>query len=364
MRHAILIAFLAATFCGPAAHAWSNKEHIQLTRIAALRLVNDPATPDDMKQWLRAAMPGMTDMAAEREYFLTARVGRYPNGAQGLSWWATVPDLDVATGRGGPQERKVEPFGVSERPLHFIDAEFFNPDESKRVYSHDLSTKPTLADFPRDMSDPRYVRAGMLPFRVEQCYGELVKNLKAGRLVPKPGQFPRDEHAAKWAGYLAHYLEDNTQPQHATIDYRSATYFRNKGRAPDIHANMEYTLVDDEFDDFMPVRQQLWANFAKALEEVKDPVKSDDLWVATLEVSLTSYDALPLIGQAALAAYGGDTAPDKFDAEKFAGFKGKYLGREMTLSEMKAHQLAWAVKRVERVWLAAWKEAAEQQARN
>jgi hypothetical protein len=357
MRLAIALALLVTILGAPAANAWSNKEHILLTRIAALRLVNEPSTPPEMARWLRDAMPGMTHMADEREYFLTARVGRFPNGARGLSWWAVMPDLDVAVDRPGERAKKIEPFGIPERPLHFIDAEFFNRDESQRVYSHDLSTKPTLADFPRDMSDPRYERAGMLPFRVEQCYAELVKQLKAGRLVPTPGQFPRDEHAARWAGYLAHYLEDNTQPQHATVDYKSATYFRNKNRAPDVHANMEYTLVDDEFDDFMPVRERLWDHFANALDAVEDPVKSDDLWVATIEVSLASYDALPLIGHAALAAYGGDTAPDRFDAEKFAGFKGTYMGREMTLSEMKAHQLAWAVKRVERVWLAAWKEA-------
>ena len=40
----------------PAA-AWSNKEHIQLTRIAASRLIADPATPEPMRQWLKAAVP-------------------------------------------------------------------------------------------------------------------------------------------------------------------------------------------------------------------------------------------------------------------------------------------------------------------
>ena len=358
MRRAVCIVVLVvALLCCPAAHAWSNKEHIQLTRIAAMRLVNDPTTPPEMKAWLREVMPGMTDMAGERHYFMTARVGYYPHGAQGLSFWAAAPDLDVATSRGGPQERKVKPFGVGERLLHFIDLEFFNPEEAKRVYARDLSTKPRLADVPRDMNDPRYQRAGMLPFRVEQCYQELVKNLRAGRLADRPGQFPRDEHAAKWAGYLAHYLQDNTQPQHATIDYKSASYFRNKRTAPNVHANMEYTLVDDEHHDYTAVRERMWEQFVKALDEVKDPVRSDDLWTATLEVSLASYDALPMIGEAAVAAYGSDADPGEFDADKFANFKGKYLGREMTLSEMKAHQLAWAVKRVERVWLQAWKEA-------
>ena len=83
------------------------------------------------------------------------------------------------------------------------------------------------------MKDPRYQQAGMLPFRVEECYGKLVEQIRAGRLSDKPGQFPRDEHAAKWAGYLAHYVADNTQPQHATIDYKSQTYFADKRNAPE-----------------------------------------------------------------------------------------------------------------------------------
>jgi hypothetical protein len=348
-----VVAVLALTF---PASGWSNKEHLQLTRIAALRLVNAPDTPADMKAWLREAMPDLSDMESEKQFFLTARVGPYPVGARGLGFWACVPDLDVATAKPG-REDKIEPFGAPERLMHYIDIEFFNPDEAKRVYADDLSTKPTVDDVPRDYKDPRWQRAGYLPFRVEQCYGELVKQLKAGRLASKPGQFPRDEHAMKWSGFLAHYVEDNTQPQHATIDFQSKTYFKNKRGAPNVHADMEYGLVDGEKDDYMPVRAQLWSDFVKALGEVKDPVQTDDLFRATVEVSLISYDALPMIGRAAVAAYGSDREPGEFDAAKFASFKGKYLGREMTVSEMKAHQLAWAVKRVERVWVRAWKEA-------
>jgi hypothetical protein len=338
------------------AFAWSNKEHIQLTRLAALELVNAPDTPDAMKAWLRDAMPGLADMAAEKHYFLTARVGPYPISGQGLSFWATVPDMDVATAKPG-REEKIEPFGAGERLMHYIDIEFFNPDESKRDYVDDLSTKPKASDVPHDLKDPRWIRAGFLPFRVEQCYAKLVEQLKANRLVSKPGQYPRDEHATKWAAFLAHYAEDNTQPQHATIDFQSKTYFKNKRKSPNVHADVEYRLVDDDKDDYMPVREQLWNDFEKALSEVKDPIEENDPFKATVEVSLISYDALPMIGHAALAAYGSDTEPGEFDAAKFAGFKGKYLDKEMTVSEMKAHQLAWAVKRVERLWLRAWKEA-------
>lgn len=92
-------------FCAPAlllilaflprpAAAWSNKEHLQLTRIAALRLVNAPDTPPEMKRWLRDVMPDITDMEVEKAFFLNARVGIYPIGARGLGFWATVPDLD------------------------------------------------------------------------------------------------------------------------------------------------------------------------------------------------------------------------------------------------------------------------------
>ena len=73
-------ALCAAAVCGlgpaPAARGWGTKEHILLTRLAAIRLVNDPQTPPEMKAWLRDAMPGIgPDVASQREYALSARVG-------------------------------------------------------------------------------------------------------------------------------------------------------------------------------------------------------------------------------------------------------------------------------------------------
>src|SRR5687767_3917814 len=99
LRPFAAIVVLLLFFTSPSL-AWSNKEHIQLTRLAALRLIESPDTPAEMKAWLRAAQPDLRDMAAERDYFLHARVGKYPTGAQGIAFWATVPDLDVATARG------------------------------------------------------------------------------------------------------------------------------------------------------------------------------------------------------------------------------------------------------------------------
>lgn len=343
--------------------AWSNKEHIQLTRMAAARLIAHPQTPEAMKQWLKQACPGLLSLQQEQEYFLKQRVGLIPRGVEGLPYWAVVPDMIAMSSGSGEREKKVEPFGVGERVLHYVDLEYFNPAEARRKYRHDLSNRPRIDDIPLVMTDPRWQSAGMLPFRVEHCYQQLVKAIRSGTLVDKPGQFPRDEHATKWAGYLAHYVEDNTQPQHATEDYKSRSYFADGRRAPNIHWDMEGRLMDDENNDYMELRKEFWAAFIRAADELIDPIDTLDLKRATLEVSLASYEALPLVGLAAMKAYAQGGTPEKpdgpigkFDPDAFFRFKGTFQGREMTLLEMKARQMAWGMKRVETLWLRAWNE--------
>ena len=360
----LTLIFLASIFSiTSSAKAWGTKEHIQLTRIAAQRLIDDPQTPPAMRQWLRDALPERLDMEAERQFFMLQRQGIVPRGVDGLPFWSVIPDTTVLM--EGRDEKKVAPFGVSERLLHYIDVELFLTGDQKREYRHDLSGKPAAADIPRDMKDPRYVQAGMLPFRVEDCYRKLVQHIRDGKLTDRPGQFPRDEHAAKWAGYLAHYLQDNTQPHHATLDYKSAAYFAEKRKAPNVHAMMEYMMADDDKADNMALREEYWSAFVKALDEVEDPIEIKDPWQATVEVSLISYDALPLIGTAAMkAAKQGGTpqnpqgpASGDFDIAAFFHHRGAYRGKDMSVLEMKAQQQAWAVKRTQRMWLAAWNEA-------
>ena len=342
--------------------AWGTKEHVQLTRLAASRLIADPATPPEMKNWLERNVPGPRDMAAEREYLLHKRVGIIPRAADGLPYWAVMPDLMINI----EPNQKVAPYGVPERLLHYVDLEFFIPDETKRDYRHDLSAKPKLADVSRDMKDKRYERAGMLPFRLEECYRKLVEQFRAARLDDKPGQFPRDEHAVKWAGYLAHYVQDNTQPQHASIDYKSQQYFADKRNAPNVHSEMEWRMVDDEHDDFQPLREAYWSQLEAQLQSAEAPDVSGDVWQGSVETSLAAYDALPLIGLAAMHAAGQGGTPEKpqgaagkFDTVKFFQFKGSFRGREMTVSEMKAMQQALAVNRTAALWRRAWDEAAE-----
>ena len=168
----------------PCASAWSAKEHMLLTRVAAERLSADPATPAELRRWLADACPDQLDLPHERAFLLSKRVGLVPRDADGVTFWSTVPDLEAAANTAPGQE--VQPFNVNERLLHYIDIEFFVPDESKRRYADDLSGKPSLADFPRDMRDARYARAGMLPFRVEQCYQNLVRTFARAGSTTSP----------------------------------------------------------------------------------------------------------------------------------------------------------------------------------
>ena len=342
--------------------AWSNKEHIQLTRLAIERLVADPSTPPAMAAWLKSAGGSLLNADGERDYFLHQRVGLIPRAVDGIPYWATMPDMAALTDQS---YKTIEPFGVGERLLHYIDLEHFMPESKDRFYKNDLSHKPRFEDVPRDLKDPRWKAAGFLPWRVEDCYKKLVAALRAGKLTDASGQYPRDDHAGKWAGYLAHYLEDNTQPQHATADYKSRFYFAGPAsKSPNVHWDTEGRLMDDEFNDYMNLREEYWPMLVKMLEAEKDPIESNDPWVATMQVSLISYDALPLIGGAAMAGYkvgGTPEAPQgaagTFNADSFFHFKGKYLGREMTFLEMKAFQHAWAAKRVMRLYRQAWDEA-------
>ena len=152
------------------------------------------------------------------------------------------------------------------------------------------------------MSDEGFIQAGMLPFRIEQCYNELVKSIHENRLNARTLEEQEGKTAIYWAAYLAHYLGDNTQPEHASIDYKNQSYFANKTRSPNVHAEVEYRMCDDEKEDYMDLRKEFWPVFVKQIDAFKDPVKSKDLFQSCLEISMQSYEAMPLIGVAAMCA--------------------------------------------------------------
>lgn len=372
----LLVAILAISASAGPARGWSFKEHILLTRLAVQRLLADPTVPPQMKAWLREASPNAGDLESARIFLLETHIGPEPQGLERLDYWTIFPDL----ARKVDGDKPVAPFGVPEAPMHFIDLELLMPGDDVKQFKQDLSNKPKLEDLPRDWRDPRLVQAGYLPWRIEQIYAQLVTAIGENRLMPG-GEHDRD-NALVLAGHLAHYLADNTQPQHATIDFRSRAYFAIPQRAPDVHGMLEYGMVDWEGRPYPELRQELWdqllselacADRQRALDGVLGDRGRIDPWSSTVRVSMASYDALGLIGEAAQAAVGqkvkdGDPsqpidAPareaDQFDMEAFFRQRGTVSGSEMSLLEVKARQLSLAVLRIEAMLKQAWAEADE-----
>ena len=98
------------------AHAWGGKEHVQLTRIAAQRLLADAQTPPAMKAWLADIVPHKLDEAGERDYLLHAKVQTDLNRAGGgVLYWVMVPDEHL---RSEPQRCGLPFLGFALPPAH------------------------------------------------------------------------------------------------------------------------------------------------------------------------------------------------------------------------------------------------------
>jgi len=398
----VAAAFILAGLLNPSrAGAWGHQGHILITRLACLGIIDDPKSPPELVAFLRANMPSSIDDC--RQLALHDTIGLDPpeKYLHGLDGWCTWPDRI----RGTPQGSQiVPPYGVADGVLHYVDLEVFS---ASPTFRDDLSHKPRPGDIPRDISDPRWKLAGLVPFRVEECFDRLTQALAN----------PADaDEAARWAGLLAHYSEDSTQPHHTTVDYRSIYYLA--GRVPGVpaaasqpanaaivaprvassinpHGDMEFELfVNDTTRE--PYRQQYWTSLTRDLaaaatqpitpdsleaavppartQPAPDPSRSAlttpldpfadvltlpatarriDPFAVDIDVVLDSYDYLPLIGHAAQAAYATGT----FNPDAFFPFTGPIHGRTLSIVQLIALQNAKAVVELEAYYRAAWAES-------
>ncbi len=351
------------------ANAWSHQGHILMTRLACLHIINDPAAPAGLKAFLQNHMK--FDLDSCRRLATEETVGFDPQNYQtGLDNWCTMPDRikhqDTA--------QRVDPFDAPEAKMHYIDLEYFGPSP---VYKDDLSNKPKLADVPNDPKDFRYRLAGYAPLRIADVFNKLAA-------AWGPGEKPADEDAAlKWAGYLAHYVEDSTQPHHATIDFKSLSYLAghvkgvNKllhhlddgkdvfeyriqhGYKIDPHGAIEYQLFENADEPRKTMREKFWKQLIQQIDILSktppslEPAAKFDPFTFALESFLDSYDNLPLLGHAAQAGYANDT----FDVVAFFNAHGIVRGRQMSTLDMLAIQNAKAVLAVEKIYHQAWQQA-------
>jgi hypothetical protein len=373
MRRSSIVWF-CLIFCGfsRVSFGWSHQGHILLTRLAALRIINDPTAPQGLRDFLRQNMPHTLD---ECKSLATVEVvggnlDDEPQYTSGLDGWATMPDRIQQTPEG---KQPIAPYGLPESQMHFMDMEYFS---QKAVYKDDLSNKPDIATIPHDVNDPRWKRSGFVPFRVEEMYHKLAEAIGPGDTIAHP------DDALHAAGYLAHYTEDSTQPHHSTIDYKSVSYLVGhlKGlpgattqpgtttlagmrlpRGVNPHGDIEYQLFEDAQPPRDELRKEFWTDLlaetdAQAAQRAAAPViavASFDPFRWDLQTLSDSYDNLPLVGRAAQAAYASGT----FDPKAFFTFSGQTHGHQMTIIQLIAHQNAEAVLNVEMVYRLAWEAA-------
>lgn len=356
MRRLPQVGALLILMLAQASFAWSPKEYATLTRLAAVDLLLDPRTPPAMRLWLEEALGPDWVPPRVAQAYLQDRVGPLGAGLTGLAHWSVVPDLVAASDEG--RLANVEPFGVPERSLHYLELERLNASPAHRSFLPDLSNKPVFRQIPRERYDTRYADAGMLPFRAQQSYQFMVDAIVAGRLVDKPGQYPRDDHAARWAGYLAHYVADSWEPQHATVDYRLAWFFRDMSAVPDVQIAFEGGLCDNPDDDAPELRKQYWETLVAARERVAQsgvPFPSRDVWEMSVQGLLYGYDFLPLIGQAAVIAC--DPEKQTIRLNRFYQYRAAVGDRQLSVLQAKAELQAMASQQIAQAWLRAWEDA-------
>jgi hypothetical protein len=370
-RHAARVFFLTTilTVCGLCG-AWAHQGHILLTRLAALRIIDDPKAPAGLRDFLKANMDHTLadcQALAETEY-VGPNPQDLPDFDTALDKWCTMPDRMKAPPEG---LKKIEPYGMPETYMHRLDLEVFSDPPA---YRDDLSGKPDVSKIPHDLKDPRWKRGGFLPWRVEEMYHRLARDFGPGDTVADPVQALHD------AGYLAHYVEDSTQPHHATLDYQSQSYLAGHvagmpastqpitmalallhlpaGVNP--HGDVEYQIFLNTDEPRGDLRKEFWKDLIADLDahngddpEENRSAENFDPFRWDLNVLSDSYDYLPLIGRGVQAGY----STGKFDPAAFFNYTGMAKGQPMTMLQLIARQNAEAVLNLEMIYRLAWDQA-------
>ena len=346
-----------------AAHAWAHQGHILITRMACLRIINDPAAPEELKTFLKKNMK--YDLEACHRLATEEMVGGEPkNYLVGLDGACTLPDRIQGTDEG---REPLPAYGVPEGRTHFLDMEYFAKEP---VFKEDLSNRPELKAFPHDVKDARYKVAGFVPFRVEDAFDRLT-----GVLAQK--NFDNDQ-AVRELGYLVHYLEDCHQPQHATIDYKSYSFLAGKvkavhavttqstdgssfteyrvGKTAKInpHGDVEFQLFENAEEPRKTFRADYWKELTAQIDaqaKAGKPGPVTDEFAHALEILSDSYAFLPAVGHAAQAAYADD---GKFDPQAFFTHEATVGTEKLTILQIIARRNAAAVLEVEAALRRAW----------
>jgi hypothetical protein len=214
VKHLRLVALvLLSLYSVPFSHAWGNKGHRIINRLAAESL------PADMPAFMRTR-----EAVREIEYL--------------------GPEPDRWRSRAEPE------LAAAQAPDHFIDLE--NADLigtlPRERYQFIAALYAYAASHPDRAADLRPERVGFQPYITNEVWERLKSAMRDYRTLAAQHQETRPAEAAIlfYAGWLGHYVGDGSQPLHVTIQYNGWVGPNPNGYATDhtIHWRFEGPFVD------------------------------------------------------------------------------------------------------------------------
>jgi hypothetical protein len=201
----------------PSSHAWGNKGHTMINRLAAESL------PADMPAFIR------TPEAINEIAYLGPEPDRWRSRAE--------PELNAA-----------------QAPDHFIDIEYADLIGTlpRQRYQYIAALYAYIAAHPDRAADLRPERVGFQPYITSEVWERLKSAMRDYRTLSAAHQDTKPVEAAIlfYAGWLGHYVGDGSQPLHVTINYNGWVEKENpNGYTTDrtIHRQFESTVRRCEY---------------------------------------------------------------------------------------------------------------------
>ncbi len=198
----------------PSSHAWGNKGHIMISRLAAESL------PADMPTFMR------TPQAVNEIAYLGPEPDRWRSRAE--------PELNAA-----------------QAPDHFIDFELADLIGTlpRQRYQYIAALYAYVAAHPDMAAQLRPEKVGFQPYITNGVWERLKSAMRDYRTLSAAHQDTKPVEAAIifYAGWLGHYVADGSQPLHVTVNYNGWVGKENpNGYTTDhtIHWRFEGPFVD------------------------------------------------------------------------------------------------------------------------
>jgi hypothetical protein len=223
-----MLCFLSLALClQSSAHAWGDKGHEMINRLAA------EAMPSETPRFFRAAVERL------------AYLGPDPD-----RWSAADPS-------------RVDALNAATRPDHFLDMEFvagFSLPRTRYDYMRALEANGVVT------GDVKLETPGFLPYRIAELAQMLRRDWELWRVAPAKTRAEKErrrqiqENIIHVAGILGHYVADGSNPHHTTWHYNGWVEAREpnpEGFTTErgIHARFENDFVNQavEIADVRPL---------------------------------------------------------------------------------------------------------------